>query len=112
KPGCVAAAVGLVHFVPHGRIVEICKDDVRVSYAKTLGSATRDGTPGHDGTVAFFGLARIGGTLLAAGIDGLYRFDGSAEPLYARLPKFDIIGGVGVSFAIPNVVLVLTAINQ
>jgi hypothetical protein len=112
KPGCVAAAVGLVHFSPTGRIVEICGDDVRARYVKAFGPPRKDQKPWHGATVAFFGLARVGGALLAAGIDGVYRFDGSGEPRYAPLPKFDAIGGVGVSFGVPNAVLVLTAINS
>jgi hypothetical protein len=112
KRGCVAAAVGVVHIVPHGRIVEICQDHVRVRYEKKVDTAGKDRPRGRADTVAFFGLTRVGTTLLASGIDGIYRFDGSAEPRYAPLPKFDLIGGVGVSFAVPNVVIVLTAINQ
>jgi hypothetical protein len=112
KPGCVAAAVGLVHMMAHGRIVEVCGDEVRASYVKERASPPGQAKRRLAGTVAFFGLTRVGAALLASGTDGLYRFDGSAEPRYAPLPEVEAIGGVGVSFAVPNAVLVLTAINQ
>lgn len=34
RPDCVAIAIGLVHFSPHGRIVEVCRDEVRRVYFK------------------------------------------------------------------------------
>lgn len=49
---------------------------------------------------------------MAVGIDGVYRFDGSAKPKVIPLLKFEVIGNVGVSFDLPDVVLVLTEINQ
>jgi hypothetical protein len=116
KPGCVAIAIGLVHFSPHGRIVEVCKDEVRRIYFKDFGNSgprneQRQGDEPFK-TVAFFSLVRAGNELMAAGIDGVYRFDGTANPKVIPLPKFEVIGQVGVSFDLPDVVLVLTAINQ
>jgi hypothetical protein len=49
---------------------------------------------------------------MAAGIEGVCRFDGSAKPKVVPIPRFEAVGGVGVSFALPDVVLVLTAVNQ
>ena len=116
KPDCVAIAIGLVHFSPHGRIVEVCKDEVRRIYFKEFGdSGPRNKQRQSDEpfeTVAFFSLVRAGNELMAAGIDGVYRFDGSAKPKVVPLPKFEVIGQVGVSFDLPDVVLVLTAINK
>jgi hypothetical protein len=34
KPSCVAVAIGLVHFLPHGRMVEMCGEDVQSVYFK------------------------------------------------------------------------------
>jgi len=116
RSGCIAIAVGLIHFSAKGRIVEVCESEVRELYAKTSGAS--DASARHDernepaGTVAFFGLARSGQELLAAGTDGLYRFDGSATPKITPLPKFQVIDGVALSFEIPDVVLVLTASNR
>jgi hypothetical protein len=116
RPGCVAIAIGVVHFRPRGRIVEVCKDEVRRLYFKALGdSSPRNNQRQGDEpfkTVAFFSLVRAGNELMAAGIDGVYRFDGSAEPKIIPLPKFEAIGQIRVSFDLPDVVLVLTAINQ
>jgi len=116
RPDCVAAVVGLVHFSPHGRIVEICGDEVKRIYFKSYGSGSpmthreRGDEPGD--TVAFFGLVRSGDELWASGIDGLYRLRGGRVVDVTPLPRFKAIGGVGVSFDIPHVVLVVTMINR
>jgi hypothetical protein len=116
RPDCVAAAVGLVHFSPHGRIVEICGDEVNRLYFKAYGTRTplrhrgRGDEPAE--TVAFFGLIRSGDELWASGIDGLYRLRAGKVVDVTPLPKFKVIGGVGVSFDISRVVLVVTMINR
>jgi hypothetical protein len=121
KPGCVAAAVGLVHFAPHGRLVEICGAKVKRIYYKSFEQGLGDysahaNAPRDDGepfsTVAFFGLVRRGDTLWAIGIDGVYRLRGPGAPVFTPLPKFRQVGGFHVSFAVPGVVLVLTDINR
>lgn len=106
KPGCVAAAIGLVHFSPHGRIVEICRNTIRSVYSRTI-----DGGQPFE-TEAFFGLVRTGKELVGVGIDGLYRFSSSKAPTRVKLPAFESVGNVSVSFAFPDVVLVVTGINQ
>jgi hypothetical protein len=116
RPACVAAAVGLVHFAPHGRIVEVCGAEVNRIYFKPYGSRSPGSDRGrgdepHE-TVAFFGLVRSGDELWASGIDGLYRLRGGTVVDITPLPKFRTIGGVGVSFDIPHVVLVVTMINR
>lgn len=113
KPGCVVAAIGLVHFIPHGRLVEICGDEVRTLVSRPY----RTGAPGGNraledvATVAFFGVARSGDVVLAAGVDGLYRVSTRSverEPL----PDFKDVGGMKVSFDVPGFVLVLTDVNS
>jgi hypothetical protein len=115
KPECVAVAIGLVHFSPHGRIVEICGDDIRRIYFRGLGDpSARKPESGDEPfeTEAFFGLVRTGKELVAVGVDGVYRFGISKDPTRVPLPAFESIGNIGVSFAFPDVVLVLTGINQ
>jgi len=126
QSGCIAIAIGLVHFEPHGRIAEVCKDQVREIYTKAVSESPPGASPpgatdlqhqlddGHEpfASVAFFGLARVGQALVAAGTDGLYRFEGSAQPEFIPLPKFQVIDGVALSFEIPDVVLVLSAANR
>jgi hypothetical protein len=111
NPACVVAAIGLVHMMAHGRIVEVCSNNVRRLYFKPLDpqpprNKLDEGEPAS--TVAFFGLARSGNTWWAMGIDGLYRFDGTHEPELRPLPKFENKGGYWVSFDIPDLALVLT----
>ena len=116
KPECVAVAIGLVHFSPHGRIVEVCGNNIQRIYFKALGQrgGARKPESGDEPfeTEAFFGLVRSGKDLVAVGIDGVYRFGISKDPTRVPLPAFESIGNIGVSFAFPDIVLVLTGINQ
>ena len=114
KAGCVAAAIGLVHFSPHGRIVEICGDRVRRTYFRPY-KGSKKMRPGEDEpyeTVAFFGLARVKDELWASGIDGLHRLKGEQAPTIVSLPKFKSIGNISVSFDLPGAILVLTSVNR
>ncbi len=117
KPGCVAAAIGLIHMMAHGRIAEICGSRIGLLYTKPgeglspeRRAAVESGS--SDDSVAFFGIAQLGDNLLAAGHDGLYRFNGPGAPVYWRLPRFRRAGGILVSFELPDAVLVITRINQ
>jgi hypothetical protein len=86
KAGCVVAAVGLVHLLSHGSLVEVCGEEVR-----TLLSQKLAGTAG-DSTVAFFGVTATKDAVVAAGVDGLYRVsDGGVERV--PLPAFQDVGG-------------------
>jgi hypothetical protein len=125
KPGCILAAVGLVHLGPHGRIVEICGETVKRHYFRNLpcidlpkgqvdfsclSNETQDGEkPLH--TEAFFGLVRSGADAWAVGVDGLYKITPKSVERFGGLPKFTNYGGTYASFAIPGIVLVLTEIN-
>ena len=117
KPGCFAAAVGVVHFFPHGRIVEICGDRVRGIYFKAFDSSQSPppSQPRSDEpfeTVAFFGLAQAKDSLWASGIDGVYQLKGEDAVRFIPLPKFKVLGNIGVSFDLPGVILVLTGVNR
>lgn len=112
---CVVAAIGLVHFMSHGRLIEVCDTDIRRIYFKPLApqpprGTLDDGEPSS--TVAFYGLARSGRTVWAVGLDGLYGFSGEREPEFRPLPKFENRAGYLVSFEVPGVVLVMTGANQ
>jgi hypothetical protein len=116
NPDCIAVAVGLVHFAPRGRIVEVCGNQVRRLYFKPYGKqppgplGEEDDEPFR--TVAFFGLTRAGDALWAVGLDGIYRIEAGGATRSIPLPAFEAIGDIRVSFAIPQFVLVLTNINQ
>ncbi len=114
KPNCVIAAVGMVHMMSHGRIVEVCGETVQRLYFKPFDpqpprNTFDDGEPSS--TIAFFGLAGLPDGLIATGLDGIYRFDEAAAPHFRPLPEFQNIEGYRVSFEIPDVVLVLTQVN-
>lgn len=115
KPSCVMAAIGLVHVISHGRIVEVCDKTVRRLYFKPDApqppyGKLDEGEPAN--TIAFFGLTRVGDTVWALGTDGLYRFDGESSPQFRPLPKFENRGGYQVSFDVPGVVLLITEVNE
>ncbi len=115
KPSCVMAAVGLVHMMAHGRIVEVCGKDVRRLYFKPFDpqpprGTFDDGEPAS--TVAFFSLAHRDNKIWAIGVDGLYRFTGPQSPEFQPLPKFQNKGGYWVSFDVPGIALVMTEVNQ
>jgi hypothetical protein len=103
QPGCVVAAVGLVHLEVTGRLVEVCGGKVR-----SLSSRTHSSAPSR--SEAFFGLIPQGKDLLAVGVQKLYRVRAGTMRA-VRTPAFKQVDGVQVSFALPDVVLVKTAIN-
>ena len=114
KPSCVLAAVGLVHMRAHGRLVEVCENQVRRAYFKPLDPQPPRNEPDNGepaSTVPFFGLGRSPDGLVAVGMDGIYRFDESYAPRVLPLPDFENRGGYGVSFDVPGVALVLTQVN-
>ncbi|MCR5870600.1 hypothetical protein LRS12_07725 [Sphingomonas sp. J344] len=115
KPSCVVAAIGLVHMMSHGRIVEVCDTTVRRVYFKPTDHQPPYGKPDEGepaSTIAFFGLTRVGNTVWALGTDGLYRFDGASSPQFRPLPTFENRGGYQVSFDVPGLVLLMTDVNQ
>src|SRR5262249_30659008 len=109
QPDCIAIAIGLVHFVPHGRITKICGTVVESLYSKPLKG---DPTVAVVGDEAFFGLTQRGDVLWSVGIDGLYKIGAAAAVQSIPMPEFNEYDGVWVSFAQPELVLVLTNINQ
>jgi hypothetical protein len=116
KPGCIAVAIGLVHFEPHGRVVEVCGNEVKPLYYAPYGEAGRRDHAKYGGepwsTVAFFGLVTQGDALYAAGIDGVYRIEKNGTARVTPLPHFNKIGSAYVSFDLPHLILVLTDVNQ
>jgi len=117
RPGCVVAAIGLVHFMPRGRLAEICGERVERLYFRPLESGWGDNSRlGADGepfsTVAFFGLIRSGDTLWAAGIDGLYEVRGPDAVARRPLPTFRQVGDFRLSFEVPGIVLVVTSVHR
>lgn len=113
---CLAVAVGLVHMMVQGRIVEVCGDAIRTLYTKSIKSSflaglSQDRNQPQD-SVAFFGLTSRGGTLWAVGTDGLYQIDRRGVASMTPLPHFKTVGGINVSFDIPGLVLVMTSANE
>jgi hypothetical protein len=114
---CVAAAIGLVHMAPHGRIVEICGTTVRRIYFKEyplegFGAAKQSKGDEPSSTTAFFGLSTQGDSLWATGMDGIHEIGADGTARITPMPEFKEIGGVYVNFDLPHVVLVLTQVNQ
>ncbi|MEO7680730.1 MAG: hypothetical protein ABIS14_08570, partial [Sphingomonas sp.] len=116
KPGCVVVAIGLVHFMPHGRLTEVCGNTIARLYFKpyTIEQHWRYEPAAAEPfeTVPFYGLVEADNALWAVGIDGLYRIGTDGSFVFSKLPPFRDIGGMSVSFALPHLVLVRTSINQ
>ncbi|HEY1604096.1 MAG TPA: hypothetical protein VGF77_00690 [Allosphingosinicella sp.] len=118
KPDCVAVAVGLIHFDSSGRIVSICDDKVDLLFAQPHDLYQQDrakaaeAAEGGFGSVAFFGLTASGNTLVAAGDDGLYRIGPDRHATHQQWPLFKDMDGVLVSFALPDLILVMTEVNR
>ena len=115
KPDCLLVSVGLVHMLPHGRLVEVCGSRIERLYFKRYD----DGFPDRpeekrdepSSTVAFYGATVRGGTAWIAGMDGLYRMTGPDKVTMQAYPPFRSIGGVRVSFGHPDFILVRTDVN-
>ncbi|BDU20075.1 hypothetical protein [Dyella sp. GSA-30] len=116
NPRCFAVAVGLVHMMMHGRIVEICGKSIRPLYTKTFvsddwGVMSKGRKPPSE-TIAFFGITSSNGSLWAVGADGLYRIDSDGKATITPLPAFKTIDHIKVSFKYPQLILVMTDVNQ
>jgi hypothetical protein len=117
RPECVAAAIGLIHMMAHGRIASVCPSGVEQLYAAAAdidpenARSAEDASRGRYGSVAFFGIAAVDGALVAAGHNGLYRIGAIGQASHRRWPRFVDVDGVLVTFAEPGFVLVLTGIN-
>ncbi|WP_257170012.1 hypothetical protein [Bradyrhizobium sp. SRS-191] len=116
KQDCIAVAVGLIHMLAHGRIVEVCDRAVHLLYSHEIQErlSTADGRPGSMWTYtsAFFGLQQTGEELLAVGHDGLYQIGRGDLVRQIPLPRFRPADGLAVSFDMPGLVLVLTTANR
>ncbi len=106
--GCVAVAMGMVHFSRVGRVGEVCGKKAKTLYQKTIQ------IPQYkvDGSEAFFGVSVVGKDLWAVGTEGLYRIGRNGTAELTPLPKPQEIGDLTVSFESPDFALVATSINQ
>ncbi len=116
KPDCFVLAIGLVHMSPQGRLLSLCGSKVAMIYYKPY---TIERWAGYDPnvqppfeTVPFFGLTRTPDALWAVGTDGLYRMGDGGMVTFSKMPDFETIDGISVSFALPDLILVRTTINQ
>jgi hypothetical protein len=50
--------------------------------------------------------------VLAVGLDGLYLLSEDGAALLTPLPEFEKVGNIRVSFALQDVVLLLTEVNE
>lgn len=111
KPGCIVVAVGLVHIVSDGRLLEICDERVELLYSKPIESGFEEEGELPSAAVAFFGLVAVGDSLWAAGIDGIYRVGAGGRVDRQPMPRFRSLGTFRVSFDIPGLVLLVTRVN-
>lgn len=111
---CVVAAVGLAHLSEHGRLVEICGDQVERLYYRRQGRPVDSGQDEVDDrgdTTAFSALVRTNDSLWAAGSDGIYRLRERGAVDYMPLPTFQKIDGIEVSFDLPDIIVLMSEID-
>jgi hypothetical protein len=112
----LAVAVGLIHMMMNGSIIEICGENIRPLYTKAYVSqswgAMLKGKKPPPETMAFFGITSSDDSLWAVGTDGLYRIDSSGKATITPLPDFETIDHIKVSFKHPKLILVMTDANQ
>ena len=114
RSGCLVATVGLVHFFPSGQLVEVCGDKIRRLYYKPYTMETSwpvDPPKLPFQTVPFYTLAQAAGGLWVAGSDGLYAITADRPITFRKMPPFEQIDGVDISFAVPGLALVRTDID-
>lgn len=114
RPGCVVVTVGLVHFFPSGQVVEACGDKFRRLYYKpytlqTTWPADPPKLPFQ--TVPFYTLTTADNCLWLAGGDGLYTIKKNRPIAFRKMPPFEQIEEVAISFAVPGLVLVRTDVD-
>jgi hypothetical protein len=104
-PGYVVAAVGLSHMGrQYGHLVEVCGTKLRAIGG--FAEPSRSHGSKADDSDALYGLVRSGNVLWAAGLRSLYRVDqNSTKPV--PLPALQTIAGIGVSFEVPGVVVLV-----
>jgi hypothetical protein len=107
---CVLAAIGLVHFLSHGRILRVCGERVSVvfEHAETKEINGRK----IEVSDAFFGLASVDAGFWAVAPGALYRFgvDGNTQARFP-LPKLKPASGVYLNRDMPGIIVVRTAVN-
>jgi len=116
NPRCFAIAVGLVHMRMHGSVIEVCGEKIRPLYAKTYVPSGWDILLNRrrrsSDTIAFFGITASNDSLWAVGTDGLYRIDSSGNATVTPFSDFKTIDHIKISFRDPQLILVMTDIDQ
>jgi hypothetical protein len=107
---CVLVAIGLVHFLSHGRILRVCGDQVSVvfEHSRTEEVNTRK----LEESDAFYGLASADGGFWAVTPGALYRFgaDGKTHVQYP-FPKLHPESGVYMNRDLPGAIVIRTDVN-
>lgn len=114
RPGCFVATVGLVHFFPSGQVVETCGDAVRRLYYKPYTTQTSwplDPPKLPLQTVPFYTSASASSGLWIAGGDGLYLLTADHPITFRKMPRFERIDGVDISFAVAGLAMVRTDVD-
>lgn len=107
---CVLAAIGLVHFLSHGRILRVCGEQVSVVFE-------HPGTEEVNGrklevSDAFYGLASANGGFWSVTPEALYRFGADENaPVRSSLPNLHLESGIYMSRDLPGVIVISTDVN-
>ncbi|MFP1133162.1 hypothetical protein [Asticcacaulis sp. W401b] len=110
KPDCIVAALGGVHRMSHGRLIEVCGETIRQTYAKETVPSQNPNF--HGQSLPFYGLVYRDTGLLALGADGLYDFGWDDTPTFTPFSPFRNAAGVRVNDVSNDLILVRTNIDS
>jgi len=113
---CIIAAVGVAHFIPTGRLVEVCGTKVTIIYSKATDAKWLGKPDKNDGglhaEIPFIGVERQQDSILGVGTDGIYLLQSSGSVTFTPMPKFRNWGGLKLNSDLPRVLLVMSSDNQ
>jgi hypothetical protein len=107
---CVLAAIGLVHFLSHGRILRVCGERVSVVFENS--KIKEFNGRKIEVSDAFFGIASAEDGFWAVTPKALYSFgaDGGTHVRHP-LPKLKAVSGIYMNRDLPGIIVIRTDVN-
>lgn len=115
KPGCLLASIGLVHMLAHGRLTEICGKQIRtfhyLPYSLEPNPRIDPAAPEPGSTVPFYAILGVPDGLWVVSEGALHQIGRDGHIATRSIPDFVERGGIHVSFDVPGIILVRSAIT-
>lgn len=114
RTDCIVAAIGLTHLGAHGRLIEVCDDQVTRIYVGTCPVET-DGRGYSDGepycSEPLFGAVAIGSSVVAVGYSGVIAIDARGVAQRQGEPRYEPYGPFEIDFG-PDLIFVMSSANR